>query len=76
MTSAYLHARDMIQQARTILTNDAWFDSEVDRLLDRAIIRLAELDDKRGREVLAPLRPAGSRRIRRGLMPWLDPDKH
>lgn len=76
MTSAYLHARDMIEQARAILANEAWFDPDVDRLLDRTMNRLAQLEARAHGGALAPMRPVSTSQLRRGMMPWLDTDPH
>lgn len=72
MPSAYLVARDNIEQVRAILANDAWFDAQVEHLLVLAISRLQELD-----HMVAltgePYPGAPSRDQRRRQMPWLNP---
>lgn len=74
MPSAYLLARDQIEQARAILANEIWFDIEVDRLFELAQARLAELD----RSLDVPSEPhellqfpAMPTSPRTRLMPWL-----
>lgn len=73
MPSAYLLARDNLEQARAILANDVWFDTRIDHLLDLAISRLLELDatiadPKIHTRETCPV-PAN---IRHRKMPWLD----
>lgn len=74
MPSAYLLAKDQIEQARAILANEVWFDIEVDRLFELAQARLAELERSMGistqpHELLQM--PAMPARSRARLMPWL-----
>lgn len=76
MPSAYLLAKDQIEQARAILANEVWFDIEVDRLFELAQARLAELDRSMGLSAAPhdllkfPATPASPRTR---LMPWLKP---
>lgn len=44
MPSAFVLAKDNLQQARSILSNEIWFDREVDFLIDLAIARLWQLE--------------------------------
>ncbi|HWJ89130.1 MAG TPA: hypothetical protein VNS12_13765 [Pelagibacterium sp.] len=73
MPSAYILAKDRIQQARAMLANDIWFDAVTDHLFEVALARLDELDagvfDDAGKRP-ETLRPAMPARVR--LMPWLD----
>ena len=73
MPSAYLLAKDHVEQARAMLANEVWFDAEIDQLFDAALARLGALDARvfDGPTVRNP-RGAHMRRSAR-LMPWLDP---
>ncbi|WMT91466.1 hypothetical protein [Pelagibacterium sp. H642] len=73
MPSAYLLAKDHIEQARAMLANEVWFDPEMDHLFDVALARLNALDAKIYDDNVTPLprRPGPRRRAR--MMPWLDP---
>lgn len=76
MPSAYILAKDHIQQARAVLSNEVWFDAEMDHLFGVALARLDDLDAKVFDDpVVTPLslpkRPGCASRTR--LMPWLDP---
>ncbi len=44
MPSAYLLARDRLEQARAILANEVWFDTRLDDLLKLGLLRLYELE--------------------------------
>lgn len=44
MPSAYVLAKDQIEQARAMLSNEVWHDAEIEALLERTIARLIELD--------------------------------
>jgi hypothetical protein len=72
MPTAYLLAKDRIEQARVMLANEVWYDPGVDRLLGVALARLDELNarlsDDMPRTAQTPIE--GSPRVR--LMPWLD----
>lgn len=75
MPSAYLLARDQIEQARAMLTNEIWYDPETDHLFELALNRLDALDAALARETgLAPgaTRMPQGRKPRTRLMPWLD----
>lgn len=73
MPSAYLLARDNLEQARAILANDVWFDTKLDHLLDLAVSRLLELDSTMADPKIHTLetRPVPTN-IRHRKMPWLD----
>lgn len=76
MPSAYILAKDHIQQARAVLASEVWFDAEIDRLFAIALARLDTLDakvfDEPATRPFTPLnRPELPPRSR--LMPWLDP---
>lgn len=78
MPSAYLLAKDQIEQARAILANEVWFDPQVDHLFELALYRLQELEATT--MASAPLRPVSTsrplpseRQARLRFMPWLDP---
>lgn len=77
MPSAYILAKDQVEQARAILANEVWFDAQLDHLFELALVRLAQLQDVV--EVPAPLHPHtismpnAARGPRARLMPWLDP---
>lgn len=73
MPSAYLLAKDHIEQARAMLANEVWFDAEMDRLLDVALNRLNALDAKVYDDPVTPLRSKPQLRRRARMMPWLDP---
>ena len=72
MPSAYLLAKDQIEQARAILANEVWFDAELDHLFVLAQTRLAELERKIDAPVgaAAPVKFPAPPRAR--LMPWLN----
>ena len=72
MPSAYLLAKDHVEQARAVLANEVWFDAEIDQLFDVALARLSALD---ARVFEGPVRPPRGAHMRRSarLMPWLDP---
>lgn len=46
MPSAYLLAKDHIEQARAILSSEVWHDDEASHLLDCLADRLVELDSR------------------------------
>lgn len=74
MPSAYVLAKDNLEQARAILANEVWHDSEVEYLLELAITRLAALERHIVDVVPHPQHgrlPA--RTMRQRNMPWLDP---
>lgn len=74
MPSAYVLAKDNLEQARAILSNEVWHDSEVEYLLDLAIARLVALERHIVDVVPHPQQgriPA--RTMRQRSMPWLDP---
>ena len=72
MPTAYLLAKDRIEQARAMLANEVWYDAGMDHLLDVALARLDELDAKLAENPTRtpPRQPDVSPRIR--LMPWLE----
>lgn len=72
MPSAYLLAKDQIEQARAILANEVWFDAELDHLFVLAQTKLAELERAINDPVRAdaPLKFPAPPRAR--LMPWLN----
>lgn len=75
MPSAYLLAKDQIEQARAILANEVWFDPELDNLFELALFRLGELEGSlhdTGLELTKPT-PLEPRRTRSRMMPWLAP---
>jgi len=76
MPSAYILAKDHIEQARAMLAGEVWFDSGLDQLFAMALTRLDELDakvfdDPVVRPFSTAVRPGLPPRSR--LMPWLDP---
>ncbi|MAN77658.1 hypothetical protein OF122_16310 [Pelagibacterium flavum] len=72
MPTAYLLAKDRIEQARAMLANEVWFDAGMDHLLSVALARLDELDAGLSDDApkVVPNPSQASPRIR--LMPWLD----
>ncbi|WP_196259457.1 hypothetical protein [Pelagibacterium limicola] len=70
MASAYLLAKDKLEQARAILMAEAWFDPEADHLFELAIRRLIELDNLASTGLVGP-RPERPHNAL-ALMPWLD----
>ena len=72
MPTAYLLAKDRIEQARAMLANEVWYDAGMDHLLDIALARLDELDARLSADTprITPQPPEGSPRV--SLMPWLD----
>ena len=76
MPSAYTLAKDQIQQARAMLANEVWFDTELDHMFEIALMRLEELDfaldeyQEPARDAAIPMAPRAPR-VR--MMPWLDP---
>lgn len=44
MPSAYVLAKDYLQQAQAILSNEVWKDEQVDTLITVAIARLHDLE--------------------------------
>lgn len=75
MPSAYILAKDHIEQARAMLANEVWFDAEMDNLFDVALARLDDLDRKVFDDsVVTPLKPPARPDVspRHRLMPWLD----
>ncbi|MCD7059167.1 hypothetical protein [Pelagibacterium xiamenense] len=44
MPSAYILAKDKLEQARALMANEVWQDDQIDRVLDIAIARLIDLD--------------------------------
>lgn len=77
MPSAYILAKDQIEQARAMLANEVWFDPQLDHLFEVALFRLDELQDVVDAPVpLHPrsaVMPNAARGPRTRLMPWLDP---
>lgn len=76
MPSAYLLAKDHIEQARAMLANEVWFDAEMDHLFEVALARLNELDAKvfdDPVEMPTSLHERPRAPVRTRLMPWLDP---
>lgn len=73
MPSAYILAKDHIEQARAMLANEVWFDAEMDQLLEIALAQLTTLDAKVYDDPASSekVRPLLRRRAR--MMPWLDP---
>jgi len=72
MPSAYLLARDNLEQARAILANDVWFDTKLDQLLDLAVSRLQELDAAIADPKIHTLETRRApTNIRHSKMPWL-----
>ncbi|HCO54715.1 hypothetical protein V6617_14385 [Pelagibacterium nitratireducens] len=72
MPTAYLLAKDRIEQARAMLANEVWYDAGMDHLLEVALARLDELDARLTEDPprTPPRQPEGSPRVR--LMPWLE----
>ncbi|WP_421952862.1 hypothetical protein [Pelagibacterium sp.] len=72
MPTAYLLAKDRIEQARAMLANEVWYDAGMDHLLGIAVARLDELDAELSDDTskIAPKFSEASPRVR--LMPWLD----
>ncbi|WP_404406090.1 hypothetical protein [Pelagibacterium halotolerans] len=44
MPSAYILAKDKLEQARAMMANEVWRDDQVDHMLNIAIARLIDLD--------------------------------
>ncbi|WP_417579895.1 hypothetical protein [Pelagibacterium sp.] len=72
MPTAYLLAKDRIEQARVMLANDVWFDADMDRLLGVAIARLDDLDARLSDDVVIMTPKPSEVSARMRLMPWLD----
>lgn len=63
MPSAYVLAKDSLQQAQAILANEVWHDDQIAHLLEQAIARLAELDRVAGDERPFSARPDPGARL-------------
>lgn len=76
MPSAYLLAKDHVEQARAIIANEVWYDREVDSLLARTISQLVKLDHKVHEHVPPVETHTGMPKVPQGpnaILPWLDP---
>lgn len=73
MPSAYILAKDHIEQARAMLANEVWFDAEIDHLFDVALARLDTLDEKVFDDPVEVPSGRPELPLRARVMPWLDP---
>lgn len=69
MPSAYVLAKDHIEQARAMLSSEVWYDEKIESILDQAVARLAELD----RRVYEYAPPEEKKHIRPDLPPMPAP---
>jgi hypothetical protein len=71
MPSAYVLAKDSLQQAQAILSNEVWQDDQVDHLLGLAIARLLELEHQHLEEDFSRA-PTMNRVDPHGKVPWFN----
>ena len=69
MPSAYVLAKDHIEQARAMLSSEVWYDEKIESVLDQAVERLVELD----RRVYEYAPPEEKKQIRPELPPMPAP---
>lgn len=69
MPTAYVLAKDHIEQARAMLSSEVWYDGEIETILDSAIAKLIELD----RRVYEYVPPTQKSQIRPDLPPMPAP---
>lgn len=63
MPSAYLLARDKVEQSRVMLSSDLWFDAELDHYFSLLLERLQLLDAKTIETNSGPPSPEAGKKV-------------
>lgn len=69
MPTAYVLAKDHIEQARAMLSSEVWYDGEIETILGNAVAKLIELD----RRIHEYVPPTPKKQIRPDLPPMPAP---